>query len=292
MSTAPKPLPPSLPLSQLQHDCTLLVDTNLVIKYSERTNEHWNNWVDEHFRKGKSIYVPVTAALEFKPDRKASAPLPTGFKVYSSSQMQAEAISQIVDQVSTALNLSSIPLPNAKQSAASRFKNDLTILLEASNIGIVQKPDSGRPSTETRNVFASSNMKFLKRCVGSKKKYEAISDLLADCGFDTLAKPIYVGSDGWIDWLTVSLTILFFVFIPSVGLCPAGLSTTVLKGECRPSSKYWMDDKTTEVVGMRAEQTLPVSHPQWVSLGLEVESSRLAATFPPPRFVDYRDFGC
>ena len=181
------------PLSELSHNCVLFVDTNLIIAYTNKENNDWVDWANEHIRQNNSIYVPETAAQEFKPNRKTSGQLPKGFEVHKLPQRMIPYVPNILANIFKKLDLDE-----------QLFANDLSILIEASQATEIQQDDSGsigHSLAKKTRIFASSNLSFLRRCLGNPEKWRAISKALVSNGFDDLVKTVHIKSGNWVEWV-------------------------------------------------------------------------------------------
>ena len=58
-----------LPMANLSHEPTYIIDSTLAIAYLNNDNGGWNVWVDEHFRQNKKLYLlPMTVSEITKTD--------------------------------------------------------------------------------------------------------------------------------------------------------------------------------------------------------------------------------
>ncbi len=161
---------PEYPLSSLINS-VIFADTNLISEYL--LNAAWKANVDDQKQKGLTIYVTPTVLKEYSLSPYIS--LPAGFQPLVLSKVPVE-LENILSALSAVLNLT--------DNGAKRFRNDLTILVEAccsvQSIAHIFKQKSGK------YLFATKNMIFLKRCLGNAEKRALVRTVLEQFGFDLI----------------------------------------------------------------------------------------------------------
>jgi hypothetical protein len=185
--------PPSVCVSSLPHTSTLrlrggmhvktcnsfssltntviFADTNLIINYPLNAALKAN--VDDQKERGLKFYVTQAVSKEFFSS--STVTLPAGFQLCQSPQ-DFQFSEKILSELVAVLNL--------EEGGVKKFGNDLTILVEAcysAKISLL-----GPYEIQRNFVFATGNMKFLRRCLGDKEKRSKVRSVLERYGLNLI----------------------------------------------------------------------------------------------------------
>ena len=151
----------------------IFADTNLIIDYPLDAVLKAN--VDDQKRKGLTFYVTQSVLKEFLSS--PTVALPAGFQLFKVSKIfDLKQMGKILSELVAALNL--------KGKGATRLGNDLTILVEACYS--VKTSVLEACNISHNSVFATRNMKFLRRCLGDKEKRSKIKSVLEVYGLSLI----------------------------------------------------------------------------------------------------------
>lgn len=183
-------------LVDLPKDDLYLLDTNLVIAYKQNESHVWTTFVDDYIRNNGSFFLLPQVVEEL------GGLLPPGF-VPLKLELEGDGKSQIsIDFLVNAV----IESLDIKGKNAEKMRLSLEILVIAGYYAAAASTEhiSDEKLFDGKVYFASSNLRMLKRILGSKQKCREVERLIDLHGYEHLidVRMIILETDTWSEYVS------------------------------------------------------------------------------------------
>ncbi len=160
---------------ELSHDNVYILDTKLVTVYQNNSLPGWNTWIDEHFKLGKRLYILPQSVPELKGGISSEE-----FEVLEiEDPKDEEQLNMVYEEIVNDLNIQG----NLRRKA-QKYIQLIAYAGYAAASTVQQLSDEDVLSG--RVVFASNNLKLIKRIMNTTEKQEKVDLALRRMAFEHL----------------------------------------------------------------------------------------------------------